>query len=98
MPRPESIVVTSASVNDFTLFKQEWSNLSERAFFEQLYYKNKSEMLTPVKYAKGTSETIKQFKRACDDLYFRVVSTIRQPMEFPSIKSFKNRILEILKD
>jgi len=40
-----------------------------------------SEMLTPVKAVKGMPEILKKFDRACNDLYSRAVSRIRQPIE-----------------
>lgn len=92
MPHPEGIALTPASVNDLTLFKEEWSHLKKRTFFgdkiyinnslfEQLYLENESEMLTPVKYPKATPQRIKNFNKGCDDLYSRAVSAIRQPVE-----------------
>jgi hypothetical protein len=92
MPHPESITITPASVNDLALFKQEWAHLKNRtffgdkiyinqSFFENLYKNNRSEMLTPVKHPKGTPDTIKKFNRACDELYSKAVSAIRQPVE-----------------
>ena len=38
-------------------------------------------MLTPVKYPKGTTERIKQFNKAADELYSKAVSAVRQPIE-----------------
>jgi len=38
-------------------------------------------MLTPVKAVKGMPEILKKFDRACNDLYSRAVSRIRQPIE-----------------
>jgi len=40
-----------------------------------------SEMLTPVKAIKGMPDVLKKFDRAANDLYFRAVSKIRQPIE-----------------
>lgn len=40
-----------------------------------------SEMLTPVKAVKRMQEVLKEFDRACNDLYSRAVSKIRQPIE-----------------
>ena len=40
-----------------------------------------SDMLTPVKAVKGMPEILKKFDRACNDLYSRAVSRIRQPIE-----------------
>ncbi len=43
--------------------------------------KSNSEMLTPVKGVKEMSEVLKKYDRASHDLYFRVVSRVRQPIE-----------------
>jgi hypothetical protein len=40
-----------------------------------------SEMLTPIKAVKGMPDVLKKFDRACNDLYSRAVSKIRQPIE-----------------
>jgi hypothetical protein len=40
-----------------------------------------SEMLTSVKYARGTSDLIKQRFKAADDLYSKAVSRVRQTLE-----------------
>ncbi len=38
-------------------------------------------LLTPVKAVKGMPDVLKRFDRACNDLYSRGVSKIRQPIE-----------------
>ena len=38
-------------------------------------------MLTPVKYSKGVTDTIKKFNKTADELYSKTVSTVRQPIE-----------------
>lgn len=40
-----------------------------------------SEMLTSVKYARGTSDIIKQRSKATDDLYSKAESRVRKPLE-----------------
>ena len=92
LPHPEQIVISKASENDLSVYKENWSQIENRTFFGDKIYQNKdffeqvrhecnSEMLTPVKYAKGTPDAIKMFNRAADDLYSRAVSAIRQPIE-----------------
>jgi len=92
LPFPEQLLITPASVNDLTVFKQAWSNISERCFFGDKIYSNKefftalenekgSVMLTPVKAIKGQTEVEKQWDKAADDLFSRAVSKVRQPIE-----------------
>ena len=92
LPHPEQILFTPASVNDLTLYKDVWSNISNRVFYgDKIYNDNaffmdmkndfNSEMLTPVKGVKGMSESVKQFKKAADDLFSTAVSRVRQPIE-----------------
>ncbi len=92
LPYPEQIIISKASENDLTIYKENWSELENRTFFGDKIYQNKaffkavkqncnSQMLTPVKYSKGVSDTIKKFNKAADELYSKAVSTIRQPIE-----------------
>ena len=92
LPHPEQIIFTAASVNDFALFKEAWSEKENRTFFGDKIYQSKSfftdmytnfnsEMLTPVKAVKGMPDVLKKFDRAANDLYSRAVSKIRQPIE-----------------
>lgn len=92
LPHPEQILFTPASVNDLALYKDAWSNISNRVFYgDKIYNDNaffmdmkndfNSEMLTPVKGVKGMSESVKQFKKAADDLFSTAVSRVRQPIE-----------------
>lgn len=92
LPHPEQIVISNASENDLTVYKDNWSELPNRTFFGDKIYLNEdffkaikhnynSEMLTPVKYSRGSSNTIKKFNKAADELYSKAVSTIRQPIE-----------------
>lgn len=92
LPHPEQIIFTPASVNDLTLYKEAWSEIENRTFFGDKIYNDdpffqnmndtfNSEMLTPVKAVKGMSDVLKKFDRACNDLYSRAVSRIRQPIE-----------------
>ena len=92
LPYPEQIVISKASENDLTIYKQNWSELENRIFFGDKIYQNQeffktvkqnynSEMLTPVKYSKGVPGAIKKFNKAADELYSKAVSTVRQPIE-----------------
>ena len=92
LPHPEQIIISKASENDLTVYKQNWSELENRTFFGDKIYQNEdffkavyqnynSEMLTPVKYSKGVPETIKKFNKAADEFYSKAVSTVRQPIE-----------------
>jgi len=92
LPHPEHIIFTPASVSDLTFYKDYWSELLNRTFFGDKIYtgttffehvkrKFNSEMLTPVKAVKGMPEVLKKFDRACNELYSKAVSRIRQPIE-----------------
>ncbi len=92
LPHPEQILFTQASVNDLALYKDAWSNISNRVFYGDKIYNDRaffmdmkkdfnSEMLTPVKGVKGMSESVKQFNKAADDLFSTAVSKVRQPIE-----------------
>lgn len=92
LPHPEQIIISKASENDLTIYKQDWSELENRIFFGDKIYQNQeffktvkqnynSEMLTPVKYSKGVPEALKKFNKAADELYSKAVSTVRQPIE-----------------
>ena len=93
LPFPEQILITSASVNDLTLFKQaDWNKIKNRTFFgdkiyiDTEYFKNMLEnnnsiMMTPVKAVKGQAECLKQRDKASNDLFSTAVSKVRQPIE-----------------
>ena len=64
IPFPEEILITPASVNDLTVFKEAWTNKENRFFFGDKIYNNQeffsdlekennSIMMTPVKAVKG---------------------------------------------
>lgn len=100
MPFPEQLLVTPASENDLTVFKQAWAGIGNRNFFGDKIYGDKdfflnlkeeknSIMYTPVKGVKGQTEWQKKFDRAANDLFSRAVSKIRQPIE-----SFFNWLIE----
>ena len=92
IPFPESYIVTPASENDISLFKQEWGEIDNRTFFgdkiynnvpffEQLYSQHNTTMLTPVKKIKGTDIKLEMRDKAANDLFSTSVSKIRQPIE-----------------
>ncbi len=92
LPFPEQLLITPASVNDLSVFKETWSNIADRCFFGDKIYFNKefftelekeknSVMLTPVKAVKGQTEMEKQRNKAADDLFSKAVSKVRQPIE-----------------
>jgi hypothetical protein len=93
IPFPESLIVTSAEVNDLTAFKQAFGeslfnrtvygdkSFSDREYFAEKEVSNNFTMLTPVKLVKGEPENIRQRERACNDIFSCAVSTVRQPIE-----------------
>ncbi len=92
LPYPEQLLITPASVNDLSVFKEAWSGITNRCFwgdkiyhnqefFEKLGTEKQSIMLTPVKAVKGQTNWEKQFNKAADDLFSRAVSGVRQPIE-----------------
>ncbi len=92
LPHPEQILLTPASVNDITVYKQAWAQIENRTFFGDKIYMDKalnqdmianrnSEMMTPVKAVKGMNDVIKKRLKAADDLYSTAVSKVRQPIE-----------------
>lgn len=100
LPFPEQLLITPASFNDLTVFKQAWSNITDRCFWgDKIYYnraffadlenEKNSVMLTPVKAVKGETEIEKQRNKAADDLFSTAVSKVRQPIE-----SFFNWLIE----
>jgi hypothetical protein len=100
LPFPEQLLITPASFNDLSVFKEAWSDIINRCFwgdkiyynkgfFEQLGTEKNSIMLTPVKAVKGQTDWEKQFNKAADDLFSKAVSKVRQPIE-----SFFNWLIE----
>jgi hypothetical protein len=92
IPFPEEILITPASVNDLTVFKEVWSEKENRLFFGDKIYINQdffsnlekeknSIMLTPVKGVKGEFQENKNRDKAADDLFSVAISRIRQPIE-----------------
>lgn len=100
IPFPEEILITPASVNDLTIFKEAWTNKENRCFFgDKIYHhqdffsdlekENNSIMMTPVKAIKGECQEIRNRDKASNDLYSTAVSRVRQPIE-----SFFNWLIE----
>jgi len=92
IPFPEEIQITPASVNDLTVFKEAWSEKTNRNFFGDKIYNNqdffseleqekKSIMMTPIKGIKGQCQEIKNRDKAANDLFSKAVSRVRQPIE-----------------
>ena len=92
IPFPELFQITPASVNDLSLFKQEWGELENRTYFgdkiyhnteyfEDILSKHNSLMLTPIKKVKGKDECLEMRDKAANDLFSTAVSKVRQPIE-----------------
>lgn len=92
IPFPEEIQITPASVNDLTVFKEAWSEKTNRnffgdkiyineVFFSELEQEKKSIMITPVKGIKGQCQELKDWDKAANDLFSTAVSRVRQPIE-----------------
>lgn len=92
LPHPESFVISSAAVNDITIFKEHWSQIQNRFFFADKIYQSatmqdymkevhNSEILSPIKTKKGLDKALKKRDEAYNRLYSKAVSTIRQPIE-----------------
>lgn len=92
VPHPVSMLLSEASENDLTVFKENWADIpnfsfvgdkiyQNRAFFEQLAATANSQMLTPVKSVKCKPEALVAYDAAWEKLYSRAVSKIRQPIE-----------------
>lgn len=92
LPLIDFISITKASENDLTAFRPILEKLFNKSIFadkaysdlplnEQLMKNQNSYIYTPVKLIKGETETIRQFKKAADDLFSTAVSSVRQPIE-----------------
>lgn len=92
LPLPEFLSVTPASESDLMALKPILPKLVNRAIFADKAYADKplnaqllkdtnTYIFTPVKLVKGESESVRQFKKAADDLFSTAVSRVRQPIE-----------------
>ena len=90
IPFPEMIILTPASDNDLTVFKNECApDLSGRTVLGDKIYSdfsffnesNPVKVLTPHKEIKGEPEVLKQRDKAARDLFSQAVSKLRQPIE-----------------
>ena len=92
LPYPENIVISKASENDLSLFKENWAEIKNRYFFgdkiyhnqdffENMYRNKNSIMYTPIKGIKGKAKELKQRDFAYETLFSKAVSAIRQPVE-----------------
>ncbi|WP_199742846.1 transposase [Flavobacterium sp. LS1P28] len=91
IPFPEKIQITPASVNDLTVFKEAWSENTNRNFFGDKIYNNldffteleqkkNSIMMNPIKGSKGQCQEMKNRDKAANDLFATAVSRVRQPI------------------
>lgn len=91
IPFPEQIIITPASESDLNVFSENWNSIPGKTTFADKAYIDSamsrkmnqidSQVLTPVKHPKGTPDLIKQRDKAADDLFSKIVSSVRQPIE-----------------
>lgn len=92
LPMPEYLLLTSAAESDLEAVRHLLPQLQNRAFFADKAYSDATTnenlskncnafIYTPVKLIKDESKTIRQFKKAADDLFSTAVSRVRQPIE-----------------
>ena len=91
LPEIESFIISKASENDITIFKDYWAGLPNRLFYADKIYINeplnqslraiKREIITPIKAKKGRTDRQKQIDLAFEMLYDKMVSSVRQPIE-----------------
>jgi len=92
IPWPEAIIVSNGAENDLTIFKENCEQWNDHNFYGDKIYYNKewfadfkaqqnSQMFTPVKAIKGKNLRLEQFDKAAEDLYSKLVSSMRQPIE-----------------
>lgn len=92
LPHPEQLLVSAASVNDLSHFKEACHDIEYRLFFGDKIYRDAfffdnmekqqhSTMLTPVKAVRGQTDWETQFDKAYNDILSTAVSSIRQPIE-----------------
>ena len=90
IPFPEMIVLTSASENDLTVFKNECvpylngkTVLADKIYSDFSFFgdSNPVKVLTPYKEIKNEPKVIRQREKAARDLFSQAVSKLRQPIE-----------------
>ena len=92
LPLPEFLSVTPASEFDLTALRPILPQMVDRTIFadkayadqplnEQILKDFNTYIYTPVKLVKGQTESVRQFKKAADDLFSTAVSVVRQPIE-----------------
>jgi hypothetical protein len=91
LPIPAYLIIAPASVHDKTAQQQELSEfinttvIADRAYvdseLEKMMRENNSELITPPRYGKGTTEEFKQRNSSAFKLANTVVAKFRQPIE-----------------
>jgi hypothetical protein len=92
LPHPEQLLLSPASVNDLSHFKQTCYDMENRQFFGDKIYRDAnffanmeknqhSFMFTPVKAVRGQTQWETQMDRAYNGILSTAVSSIRQPIE-----------------
>jgi hypothetical protein len=93
LPFPEMIAISQASENDLNIFRNEFDNYlynrtiyGDKIYYDIDYFKEREisniyQMLTPIKLVKGEAECLRQRDKAYNDLFSKMVSTVRQPIE-----------------
>lgn len=90
IPFPEMIVLTPASGNDLTVFKNECvpyldgkTILADKIYSDFSFFddRNPVKVLTPHKEIKDEPEVIRQRGKAARDLFSQAVSKLGQPIE-----------------
>ncbi|MDR3286300.1 MAG: transposase [Prevotellaceae bacterium] len=93
IPYPELLVLSPASANDCTIFKQEFdlfifnkTIFADKIYIDEDFFNDRKQsqnyqVLTPVKLVKGEPECLRKRDKAANDLFSRAVSSVRQPIE-----------------
>jgi len=91
LPCIEFLQLTPASEHDLQAQRQILEQMPKRCVFGDKAFSDQAlkehfaqaggELLTPVKYKKGQTKQDKQRHKAADDLYSKMVSQVRQPIE-----------------
>ena len=93
LPFPEMITISQASENDLNVFRNEFDKYlynrtiyGDKIYFDNDYFKEREishnyQMLTPVKLVKGQAECLRLRDKAYNDLFSKMLSAVRQPVE-----------------